>query len=82
MALCPIGRAVVLAVAIPPLSALVANGVPLARKTTFPVGRANGGTPVTVAVNVTLANSTEGLVLETRPTELLDPVMTPVWSGA
>ena len=79
MALVPKGREAVPAVIAPPTSALVANGAPLAEKTTFPVGRsAAGGTPFTVAVNVTLVPGPEGFADEASKQEVVSAVMAPM----
>jgi hypothetical protein len=67
----------VLALMLPLTSALVANGVPLAEKTTLPVGRSGaGGTPFTAAVNVTLLPGADGFTDEASKQEVVSNVMT------
>ena len=55
----------------------MANGVPLTEKTTLPVGRsAAGGTPFTVAVNVTLVPGGAGFTDEASKQEVVSAVTT------
>src|ERR1017187_9953954 len=71
MVFVPGGKVAVPAVMPPLTSALVANGVPLAENTTLPVGRsAAGGTPFTVAVNVTLVPDGAGFTDEASKQEV------------
>jgi hypothetical protein len=58
----PNGREAVPALMPPLTSALVANGVPLAEKTIFPVGRSAAGTPFTAAVNVMFVPGPDGFI--------------------
>src|ERR1035441_8934123 len=72
----PKGREAALALVLPLTSALGADGVPLAEKTTLPVGRsADGGTPFTAAVDVTLVPGPEGFTDGVSEQEVVSAVM-------
>src|SRR5258706_2493358 len=79
IAFVPGGNEAVLALMLPLTSALVANGVPFAEKTTSPVGRsAAGGTPFTVAVNVRVDPCCDGFCDEASEQEVVSAVITPL----